>query len=252
MMDNKIQIYNDDCLIKLKDIPDNSIDLVLTDPPYNTTNCDWDNQIIPFDEMWKELRRIVKPKGVTLLFSVQPFTTYLISSNLKQFKYTMVWHKSKCGSPLTAKYKPLTKHEDICVFNVNPKHGALNYYPQMREGEPYKRKFTKYKKNEMGFGIVGVCVDNKGTRHPTTILNYPQKWRRQDQLHTAQKPVDLLNHLILSHTLENDTVLDFTMGSGSTGIACIKTNRRFIGIEKEQKYFDIAQKRIKKEKKSII
>ena len=230
-----------DCLERMKEIPDGSVDLVLTDPPYQTTQNKWDS-IIPFEPMWEQLKRIVKPSGACVLFSAQPFTTNLIYSNMKCFKYSMVWKKSKCGSPLTAKYKPLTKHEDINVFSLHKK--TLKYYPQMSEGKPYKRKFTENKVNNMGFGIKGVETDNKGTRHPTTILDYPQQWRRQDQAHPTQKPVELMEFLIKSFSMENETVLDFTFGSCSTGVACLNTNRKFLGIEMDAKYYEIACDRL--------
>ena len=230
-----------DCLERMKEIPDGSVDMILTDPPYQTTQNKWDS-VIPFEPMWSELKRIIKPSGACVLFSAQPFTTNLIYSNMKCFKYSMVWKKSKCGSPLTAKYKPLTKHEDINVFSLHKK--TLKYYPQMSEGKPYKRKFTENKVNNMGFGIKGVETDNNGTRHPTTILDYPQQWRRQDQVHPTQKPVELMEFLIKSFSMENETVLDFTFGSCSTGVACLNTNRRFVGIEMEEKYFDIGVKRM--------
>ena len=230
-----------DCLERMKEIPDGSVDLILTDPPNQTTQNKWDS-IIPFEPMWEQLKRIVKPSGACVLFSAQPFTTNLIYSNMKCFKYSMVWKKSKCGSPLTAKYKPLTKHEDINVFSLHKK--TLKYYPQMSEGKPYKRKFTENKVNNMGFGIKGVETDNNGTRHPTTILDYPQQWRRQDQVHPTQKPVELMEFLIKSFSMENETVLDFTMGSCSTGVACLNTNRKFLGIEMDAKYYEIACDRL--------
>ena len=152
----------------------------------------------------------------------------------------MVWKKSKCGSPLTAKYMPMKKHELILVFG---KSGAY-YNPQMEEGTPYKRKWTPNKNNNMKYGILGVETDNKGTRHPITIRDYPQNWRRQDQIHPTQKPESLLNWIIESYSKENDLVLDNTMGSGTCGISAKRLKRRFIGIEKEKKYFDIAVKRI--------
>ena len=235
-----------DCLERMKSIPDGSVDLILTDPPYQTTQNKWDS-IIPFEPMWEQLKRIVKPSGACVLFSAQPFTTNLIYSNMKCFKYSMVWKKSKCGSPLTAKYKPLTKHEDINVFSLHKK--TLKYYPQMSEGKPYKRKFTENKVNNMGFGIKGVETDNKGTRHPTTILDYPQQWRRQDQVHPTQKPVELMEFLIKSFSMENETVLDFTMGSCSTGVACLNTNRKFLGIEMDANYYEIACDRMNNNKK---
>ena len=235
------QLMFGDCLERMKEIPDGSVDLILTDPPYQTTQNKWDS-IIPFEPMWEQLKRIIKPNGACVLFSAQPFTTNLIYSNMKCFKYSMVWKKSKCGSPLTAKYKPLTKHEDINVFSLHKK--TLKYYPQMSEGKPYKRKFTENKVNNMGFGIKGVETDNNGTRHPTTILDYPQQWRRQDQVHPTQKPVELMEFLIKSFSMENETVLDFTMGSCSTGVACLNTNRKFLGIEMDANYYEIACDRL--------
>ena len=236
-----INLMKGDCLERMKEIPDGSVDLILTDPPYGTTQNKWDS-VINLENMWEQLKRVIKPNGACVLFSAQPFTTNLIYSNMKCFKYSMVWKKSKCGSPLTAKYKPLTKHEDINVFSLHNK--TLKYYPQMSEGKPYKRKFTENKVNNMGFGIKGVETDNKGTRHPTTVLDYPQQWRRQDQVHPTQKPVPLLEYLIKTYTQENETVLDFTMGSGSTGVACVNTNRNFVGVELDENYFNIAEKRI--------
>jgi len=233
-----------DCLERMKEIPDGSVDMVLTDPPYGTTQNKWDS-VIDLEEMWKELKRVVKPNGACVLFSSQPFTTNLIYSNMKCFKYSMVWKKSKCGSPLTAKYKPLTKHEDVNVFSLHKK--TLNYYPQMSVGKPYKRQPTKAKANNHGYGINNnVFTDNNGTRHPTTILDYPQQWRRQDQVHPTQKPIELMEFLIKSFSMENETVLDFTFGSCSTGVACVNTNRKFIGVEMNEDYFDIAKDRIEK------
>lgn len=240
---NEYSLLFGDCLERMKEIPDGSVDMILTDPPYDTTACKWDS-IIPLESMWAELKRIIKPNGACVLFSSQPFTTNLICSNMKCFKYSMVWKKSKCGSPLTAKYKPLTKHEDINVFSLHKK--TLKYYPQMSEGKPYKRKFTENKVNNMGCGIKGVETDNNGTRHPTTILDYPQQWRRQDQVHPTQKPVDLLEYLIKTYTNENEVVLDFTFGSCSTGVACLNTNRKFLGVEMNEEYFNIAKDRIEK------
>ena len=240
VLTDKYSLLFGNCLERMKEIPDGSVDLILTDPPYGTTACKWDS-VIPLSEMWEQLKRVVKPNGAIVLFSSQPFTTNLIYSNMKCFKYSMVWKKSKCGSPLTAKHKPLTKHEDINVFSLHNK--TLKYYPQMSEGKPYKRKFTENKVNNMGFGIKGVETDNKGTRHPTTVLDYPQQWRRQDQVHPTQKPVELMEFLIKSFSMENETVLDFTMGSGSTIVAAINTKRKSIGIEMEEKYFDVAVKR---------
>tara|TARA_R100000458_G_scaffold15193_1_gene12927 strand:- start:2372 stop:3097 length:726 start_codon:yes stop_codon:yes gene_type:complete len=234
-------LINADCLVAMKDIPDGSIDMVLTDPPYGTTACKWDS-IIPFEPMWEQLKRVTKPNGAIVMTASQPFTSALIMSNVKMFKYCWVWAKSKCGSPFSAKYRPLAKHEDIVVFEK--KGRRVNYYPQMTKGKPYSRKKTLTKNNNMGFGVTSVETDNKGTRHPTTVLDFPQKWRRQDQIHPTQKPVPLMEYLIKTYTSEGDTVLDFTMGSGTTGVACKNLNRNFIGIELDADYFKIASERI--------
>ena len=236
-----INLMLGDCLERMKEIPDGSVDMVLADPPYGTTACKWDS-VIPFEPMWEQLKRVIKPNGAIVLFGSEPFSSALRMSNIKNYKYDLIWKKSKCGSPLTAKYKPLTKHENISIFER--KGSKVNYYPQMEEGTPYKRKFTQNKTNNMGFGIKGVETDNKGTRHPQSVLDFPQKWRRQDQVHPTQKPVALMEYLIKTYTNENETVLDFTMGSGTTGVACKNLNRKFIGIEKDETYFKIAQDRI--------
>ena len=168
------------------------------------------------------------------------FAFKLALSNEKLFRYEMVWKKSKCGSPLTAKYMPLKKHELILVFGKS----ASNYNPQLTEGTPYKRKWTPNKVNNMEYGIAGVITDNKGTRHPTTVLDFPQQWRRQDQLHPTQKPVELLEWIVNGFSNENDLVLDNTAGSCSTAIACIKTKREWIMIEKEEQYYNLSLKRV--------
>ena len=175
------------------------------------------------------------------------FAFKLALSNEKLFRYDMVWKKSKCGSPFTAKYMPLKKHEMILVFGES----AGYYYPQMTEGTPYKRKWTPNKVNNMEYGIKGVQIDNKGTRHPITVLDFPQQWRRQDQMHPTQKPVALLEYLIKTYTNEGEMVLDNTFGSCSTGVAAVNTNRKFIGIEMDDNYFSIGVERIKKHKKVL-
>lgn len=168
------------------------------------------------------------------------FAHKLALSNEELFRYDLVWKKSKCGSPLTAKYMPLKKHEMLLVFGKS----ASYYAPQMQEGTPYKRNFTPNKINNMQYGIQGVQTNNKGTRHPISVLDFPQKWRRQDQVHPTQKPVELLEWIVNSYSPINGLVLDNCMGSGTCGIACKNLNRNFIGVEKEKEYFDIAEKRI--------
>jgi site-specific DNA-methyltransferase (adenine-specific) len=234
------KIYFEDCLEGMKKIDDHSIDFIVADLPYGKTANKWDT-IIPSDKLWKQYERILKNKGNVALFGTGLFAYKLALSNEKLYRYDIIWKKSKCGSPLTAKYMPLKKHELILMFG----HSASYYYPQMTKGTPYKRKWTPNKTNNMEYGINGVQTNNGGTRHPTTILDFPQNWRRQDQLHPTQKPVELLEWLIVSFSPKDSIVLDNTIGSGTTAIACINTNRNFIGFENNRKYFDICQERIK-------
>lgn len=237
--DNGIKLYNGDCLELMPQIPDHSVDAVICDPPYQTTACEWD-RALPVAKLWEQYDRIVKPKGNVILFGAGLFAYKLALSNEKKFRYELIWKKSKCGSPFTAKYMPMKKHENILVFGES----ASYYEPQMEEGTPYHRNWTPNKVNNMKYGISGVSTDNKGTRHPTTILDFPQKWRRQDQLHPTQKPVELMEWLVKSYCPEGGVVLDNCMGSGSTGVACVNTGRKFIGIEKDEKYFNMTRNRI--------
>ena len=240
-----IELYNDDGIKIMRQLIDKGVevDAIIADIPYGIHNNKFD-EVIPFDDMWDCLTKLVKPKGNIVLFAGGLFTYKLALSNTKLFRYELIWKKSKCGSPFTAKYMPLKKHENILIFGKS----AAYYEPQMQIGTPYKRKYTPNKVNNLGFGIKGVQTDNKGTRHPTTILDFPQKWRRQDQLHPTQKPVELMEFLVKSYCPENGLVLDFTMGSGSTGVACRNTNRNFIGIEIDENYYNIAKDRIENEK----
>ena len=196
--------------------------------------------MLDLSKLWVEYERILAPKGNIVLFGAGLFAFKLALSNEKLFRYDMVWKKSKCGSPLTAKYMPLKKHEMVLVFGESASH----YYPQLTEGTPYKRKWTPNKVNNMKYGIAGVQTDNKGTRHPITVLDFPQQWRRQDQIHPTQKPVALLEYLIKTYTNEDMIVLDNCMGSGSTMVACINTKRKGIGIEIDENYYQIAYKRV--------
>jgi site-specific DNA-methyltransferase (adenine-specific) len=230
-------LINGDCMEVLPLIPDASIDLVLCDPPYGTTLIDWD-KCIPIDWMWAHLKRIAKQNAPIILFAAQPFTSKLIVSNEKQFKHCLVWRKSKCGSPLLAKYRPMMKHEDVVVFGNG--RGAIPYYPQMLEGEAYYRKRSGSEINNVKFGIKGGETRNEGTRYPDSILDFPQKWRRQDQVHPTQKPVELMEWLIKSYSKPCDVVLDFTAGSGPIAVATANHDRGYIGIEMEKKYHAIA------------
>ena len=228
-------LFNADCMDILPLIPDKSVQLILADLPYGTTANKWDS-VLDLNKLWVEYERILKPKGNIVLFGAGMFAFKLALSNEKLFRYDMVWKKSKCGSPFTAKYMPLKKHELILVFGES----ASYYLPQLTEGKPYKRKWTPNKQNNMKYGIKGVQTDNKGTRHPITVLDYPQQWRRQDQKHPTQKPLDLIKWLITAYSEENEYVIDNTMGSGTTCLGAKELSRRFIGIEKETEYYNIA------------
>ena len=246
-----ITLMQGDCLERMKEIPDDSIDLVLTDPPFGTTACKWDS-VIPLEPMWKELKRITKPNSAIVLFGTEPFSSQLRLSNLGWFKYDWIWEKSKCGSAFTSKYRPQSKHEIVSVFGK----GRVNYYPQMEEGEPYKRTRKVNNGDKPNNHKLGVTSEsetiNTGYRYPSTVQFFQQKWRRQDQVHPTQKPVALMEYLIKTYSNEGDTVLDFTMGSGTTGVACVNTNRKFIGIEQDEGYFKIAQDRIQAAQDALL
>lgn len=239
IINDNMQLFQGDCLELMKQIPDKSVDCIISDLPFGSTSCSWD-VVIPFEPLWEQYDRIVKPKGNVILFGAGLFAYKLALSNEKKFRYELIWKKSKCGSPFTAKYMPMKKHENILVFGES----ASYYEPQMEEGTPYHRNWTPNKVNNMKYGISGVSTDNNGTRYPTTILDFPQKWRRQDQLHPTQKPVELMEWLVKSYCPEGGVVLDNCMGSGSTGVACVNTGRKFIGIEKDEKYFNMTRNRI--------
>jgi len=219
-------------------IPDKSVQLICSDLPYGITKNKWDS-VLELNNMWYHFKRILKPKGNIILFGTGLFVYKLALSNESMYRYDMIWKKSKCGSPLTAKYMPLKKHEHILVFG----EPASYYHPQMTTGEPYKRKWTPNKNNNMEYGISGVQTDNKGTRHPITILDFPQQWRRQDQQHPTQKPLELMKWLVNAFSQENEYVFDPCMGSGTTCLASKELNRNYIGIDMEEKYYNIAVNR---------
>ena len=231
-----IDLRKGNCLELLQDIPDGSIDFILTDPPYGTTCCKWDT-VIPLDEMWTQLHRVIKNTGVIVLFGSEPFSSSLRMSNIKNFKYDWIWEKDNGTGFLNAKRQPLKITETISVFYS----GQCNYVPQMRTGfKPYKITHGSKKTENYGNQPGAVSTSN-GERYPLNLIKF---CRDKNKLHPTQKPVALLEYLIKTYTQENDVVLDFTMGSGSTAIACLNTNRSFIGMEIEQNYFDISYKRI--------
>lgn len=235
-----------DCLEVMKTIEDNSIDMILCDLPYGTTNCKWD-EIIPFDLLWDEYYRITKDNAAIVLFSTQPFTTKMISSNMNDFRYCLVWDKIRAAGFLNANRMPLKQHEDICVFYKK----LPTYNPQKYLDKPYDK--TKYNGKELDKNVLGSYTSksskNNGERFPKSILKFSQNWKRQDQQHPTQKPELLLEWLIKTYTNECEKVLDNTMGSGSTMVACVSTNRNGIGIEKDENYFNIAKKRVEEKKR---
>jgi site-specific DNA-methyltransferase (adenine-specific) len=238
-----------DCLERMKEIPDGSVDMILTDPPYGTTVCKWDS-IIPLEPMWEQLKRVIKPNGAIVLFGSQPFTSALINSNLDLFKYEMIWDKNKGAQPQLANIQPMKSHENVLVFGK----GKLCYYPQKTEGSPYTRENKQRHGDEsLSKGLKPIKQSNNGFRFPKTVHLYKRDFSAQTRLHPTQKPVALMEYLIKTYTNEGETVLDFTMGSGTTGVACVNTNRNFIGIELDEGYFEIASKRIAdaKEKQTI-
>lgn len=232
-----------DCLERMKEIPDGSVDMVLTDPPYGTTQCKWDS-IIPLELMWRQLKRVTKHNGAIVMTASQPFTSVLVASNLKMFKYDWVWRKPKGTGHLNAKKQPMRDKEDIVVFYRK----QCTYNPQKTKGTPYKDKAGKdHSKNTSMTDNYGAYTnkreDNTGFRYPKQIQDFPVVER--GTVHPTQKPVALMEYLIKTYTNEGETVLDFTMGSGTTGVACKNLNRNFIGIELDEGYYDISVNRIK-------
>ena len=237
-----IKLLKGDCLDVMKSIPDKSIDAIITDPPYGTTACKWDS-VIPFDLMWEQLNRIIKTNGAIVLFGSEPFSSALRMSNIKNYRYDWIWNKNKGANPLLSNRMPMKSHEIISIFYKK----LPLYNAQFTKGKPYKAPktggtFTNnfIKSNEKE---TFTQKDNKGERHPLTIIDF--SIHCGSKIHPTQKPVALIEYLIKTYTNENETVLDFTMGSGTTGVACKNTNRNFIGIEMDNKYFEIAEKRIK-------
>ena len=247
-----IRLLHGDCLELMKNIPDKSIDMILCDLPYGLTHCDWD---IPLDmeSMWSQYKRIIKDHGAILLFSVQPFTTDLIQSNRKMFRYEIIWQKTQPSGFLNAKRMPLRNHEIIAVFY---KH-LPTYNPQKRKVQSKqigRKKVNGTKAKQYNDYIVGKWEwTETGERMPTDVIVF-SNWNgalfgKTDKAvkHPTQKPIPLLEYLIKTYTNEGDTVLDNCMGSGSTGVACVKLNRNFIGMELKEEYFEIAKERIYKE-----
>ena len=235
------KIYNEDCLEGMKRIPDKSVDMILCDLPYGTTACKWDT-IIPFEPLWGQYERVIKDNGAIVLFGTEPFSSLLRTSNIKRYRYDLIWEKSRFTNFLFVKKQFGKVHENISVFYKK----QPTYNPQMEAGEPYKRKGTgKPKTKEL---MINPATDNgkvsDGLRYPKSILKFP--FHNVGNVHPTQKPSDLFEYLIKTYTNENETILDNCMGSGTTAIACLNTNRNFIGFELDETYHTIANERIAK------
>ena len=230
-----IDLRHGDCLELMNNIPDKSLDMILCDLPYNTTKAKWDIAI-PFEDLWKHYNRVLKEDGVVVLFGAEPFSSALRMSNLKMYRYDLIWVKEQGTNQLNAKRQPMRKHENISVFYKK----QPTYNPQMESGKPYS--ISRNTSSELYNKQKASSCVNTGIRYPTTILKFNRELK--PRYHDTQKPVKLLEWLIRTYTNENETVLDNCMGSGSTGVACVNMGRRFIGIEKDKKYFNIAKERI--------
>jgi site-specific DNA-methyltransferase (adenine-specific) len=236
-----------DCLERMKEIPDGSVDMILADPPYGTTACKWDS-VIDLPLMWEQLKRIIKPSGAVVLFAAQPFTSKLIASNYDMFAYCWYWLKSKPTGFPNANVRPMFNIEDITVFSkgkANPR--AIDRIPYNPQGvvECTRHKTRKTKEGTVNNGEKDGSLSGNYT---STLTNYPRQLlefaSESKTQHPTQKPVDLMEYLIKTYTNEGETVLDFCIGSGTTGVACMNTNRKFIGIEKDAGYFEIAKQRL--------
>lgn len=252
-----ISLLHGDCLERMKEIPDDSVDLILCDLPYGTTKCKWDT-VIDIKELWEQYKRIIKkPSGVILLFGQQPFTSLLVSSNYDWFKYNIIWKKNKTTQFLLANYRPMKCTEDICVFSMggaaaaSKKKGNMTYNPQGLKPVDIKKKNSKERIGKMlnqshHLGPNNKLISNseytqKFTNYPTELIEFDIEY---DTIHETQKPVKLIEYLILTYSNEGGFVLDNTMGSGTTGIGCINTKRKFLGIELNDLYFKLATHRI--------
>ena len=242
------QLMFGDCLEKMKDIPDGSVDMVLCDLPFGTTKNKWDS-VIPLDKLWKEYNRIITNRGAIVLFAQSPFNIILGASNISMLKYEWIYKKPNSTGQLNCNFAPMKAHENILVFSkssacyVKDKNNAMIYNPQFRNGKPYKckRGVTNSTNYDTKWNRSTTTINKGDSYYPIDVIEFKLD---KEKYHPTQKPVALLEYLIRTYSNENELVLDNTMGSGSTGVAAVNTNRRFIGIEKDDNYFEIAQKRI--------
>lgn len=238
-------LHHGDCLEVMREIPDASVDMILCDLPYGTTACKWDS-VIPFDALWEQYRRVAKKDAAIVLTASQPFTTMLIHSNIAEFKYEWIWRKNNGSNFALLKTQPMKEHESVCVFS----RGRATYSPQMQERSKNNnigRRVSSKRKSEHQSGAARDGFERPITpklRYPSSVQEFDVVPRAKGTLHPTQKPVALMEYLIRTYTIEGDMVMDNCMGSGTTGVACANTNRKFIGIERDDRYFEIAKARI--------
>lgn len=243
-----IQLIQGDCLQEMQNIPDKSIDAIICDLPYGTTSQKWDI-VIPFDKLWEQYERIIKPNGAIVLFGKNPFTAKLILSNEKLFKYELIWEKTRAGNNMQVCKQPSAIHENILVFyKKQPTYNDLKFKVDEKYIDKRKNINNSFYSKGHYKGVMKRKADD-GLRHPQSILPFNSVWKKG--MHPTEKPVELIEWLIKSYTNENETILDNTMGSGTTMIACLNTNRNGIGIELDETYFAIAKKRVEENKKEL-
>lgn len=238
---DRYKLYNGDCLEVMDYLIEQGIkvDAIITDPPYGTTACKWDS-VIPLDKMWERLNKLIKPNGAICLFGNEPFSSKLRMSNIKNYKYDWNWNKVRGVGHLNAKKRPMMCVEDIMVFYKK----QCVYNPQMRHRDKPRLSMNNATQQVYGKSKKDFKGDTLDKKYPINLITFSKSAQKDMILHPTQKPVDLLEYLIKTYTNENELVLDFTMGSGSTGVACLNTNRKFVGIELDENYFNIAKNRI--------
>lgn len=236
------KIYNEDCLVGMDKIEDKSVDMILCDLPYGTTKCKWDI-VLPFDKLWEQYNRIIKDDGVIILFAKQPFASDLVNSNRDMFRYELIWEKTRAGNSMQVKKQPSAIHENIEVFYKNqPTYNDLKFKVDEKYIDKRKSIRDSFYKSEHYSGVMKRKADD-GMRHPQSILPFNSVWHTD--MHPTEKPVELFEWLIKSYTNEGDLVVDNCIGSGTTAVACINTNRNYIGFEKEKEYYEMCVERIK-------
>ena len=236
-MTNKVLLG--DCLELMKEIPDHTIDMILCDLPYGTTNCKWDT-LIPFEPLWEQYHRVLKANGAIVLTASQPFTSILVASNIKNFRYNWVWEKSKATGYLNSKRMPMRAHEDVCVFYRKPP----TYNPQMWQSTPYNKGSAHRPTDVYGDQRAVLVKSDSGLRYPRSVQYFKTAESEGQTFHSTQKPISLFEYLIRTYTNEGEVVLDSCVGAGTTALAAIRSNRKYICMENDEEYYNITLRRI--------